>query len=132
MIKDILAQYCDLQKEIKNLNNRIEKLDSQSSMVSDVVQNGYKRHAVIFGVDVLRQKRLELLKNKLKTFNNKLFELQIELEEYIEHIPDSKTREIFRYRYYDNMTWYQIAQQMEYNDENAPRKKHDRFLEKNI
>lgn len=126
MINDILPQYCDLQQEIKSLNKRIDKLEKQSSMVSDVVQNGYKRHAVIFGVDILRQERLKKLKNKLKTFTDKLLELQIELEEDIEQIQDSKTREIFRYRYYDNMTWIQIGH-ITKSTADAVRMKHDRF-----
>lgn len=128
MIKDILVQYCDLQKEIEDIKKRIERIENQTSMVSDVVQNGYKRHAVIFGVDVLRKKRLDILENKLRVFCDRLFELQVKIEEYIQSIPDSKTRRIFRYRYFDNMSWIQIGHAMS-STSDAVRMKHDRFLE---
>ncbi len=87
---------------------------------------------MIFGVDILRQNKLETYKNKLEIFYNKLFDLQNKIEEYIENIPDSATRQIYRYRYIDNMTWFQIADIMNYNGESTPRMKHDRFLEENL
>lgn len=60
-IKNILIQYCDLKKEIDKLEKRISNIRKQSEMASDVVQNGYKRHAVIFGVDITRVGKLKKL-----------------------------------------------------------------------
>ena len=51
MNKETLIQYCDLKQEIKKLENRIDKIQKQSDMVADVVQNGYKGHAVVCGYD---------------------------------------------------------------------------------
>ena len=132
MNKSTLIQYCDLQEEIKDLKKRIERIEKQSEMTSDVVQNGYKRHAVIYGIDITRKYKLDRYKSKLNIFCNKLFDLQNEIEDYIEKIEDSKTRQIFRYRYMDNMTWVQIANAMGYDGESGPRMKHDRFLEENL
>ena len=39
MTKEVLEQYVDLLKEIKKLDKRIERLEKQSTIVSDVVQN---------------------------------------------------------------------------------------------
>ena len=131
MNKELLVQYNDLLKEKIKLEKRIAKLEKQTSMVSDVVQNGYKRHAVIFGYDLIRKKKLDELQMTLKIREAMIIVQQIEIEKYINEIEDSKTRQIFVYRYIDNMDWYQIAMEMGYNNEDAPRKKHDRFLEKN-
>ena len=43
MTKEKLKQYNDLKIEISKLENRIDRLKKQSEIVSDVVQNGYKR-----------------------------------------------------------------------------------------
>lgn len=39
MTKEVLEQYVDLLQEIKKLNKRIKRLEKQSAIVSDVVQN---------------------------------------------------------------------------------------------
>lgn len=39
MTKEVLEQYVDLLQEIKKLDKRIERLEKQSAIVSDVVQN---------------------------------------------------------------------------------------------
>lgn len=41
MNKEKLIQYCDLKKEIENLKKRIDKIEKQSEMVADVVQNTF-------------------------------------------------------------------------------------------
>lgn len=130
MTKDKLSEYSDLQKEIKDLEHRIKVIENQSEMVGDVVQNGVNGRAVIYGIDIKRKEKLNRLKKKLNEFNEKIIDYKIEIEEFIEEIPSSKTRKIFRHKYFDNLMWFQIAHIMGYNDENAPRKKHDRFLKK--
>lgn len=130
MNKQLLIQYNDLLKEKEKLKKRIDKLEKQTPMVSDVVQNGYKRHAVIFGYDLIRKKKLDELQMTLKIREAMIIVQQAEIEKYINEIEDSKTRQIFVHRYIDNMDWYKIAIEMGYNNEDAPRKKHDRFLEK--
>jgi len=128
--KEKLIQYCDIKEEIKDLKKRIEKIQKQSSCVSDVVQNGYKRHAVISGYDIKRQHKLDTLEAILQEREDTLLDIQIEVETFIDTIPDSKIRKIFTYRYIDRMSWIQIQHKMKYNDESKARKKHDRFLEK--
>ena len=39
MTKIKLIQYCDLQNEIKKLEDRLDRIHRQSSMIADVVQN---------------------------------------------------------------------------------------------
>lgn len=130
MDKKLLSQYSDLQKEIPKLRRRIEKLEKQSSMASDVVQNGYKRHTVIYGFDVIRSNKLNQLRETLIIREAKALIQQTEIEEYINTIDKSDIRQIFEHRYIDNMDWYQIAQIMGYSGESVPRMRHDRYLEK--
>lgn len=132
MTKEELIQYCDLKKEIEDLEKRIDKIHRTTEMVSDTVQNGYKHRAVIFGVDLTRKRKLHTYEEKLQCFYNKLFEEQNKIEDYIETIPKSNLRSIFRYRYIDNMNWKQIQVLMQYRHEDTARKKHDKFLEENL
>lgn len=136
MRKENLEELFHIKKEIENLDKRIERIEKQSQMASDVVQNGYKHHAVIYGIDVKRAYRLQSLHEKYRKFNIMLVEKKKEIENYIETIPFSELRQIFRYRYLDNKNWVQIAHEMNntykgkiYSEESV-RKKHDRFLEK--
>ena len=127
--KEKLIQYCDIKEEIKDLKKRIEKIQKQSSCVSDVVQNGYKRHAVISGYDIKRQHKLDTLEAILQEREDTLLDIQIEVETFIDTIPDSKIRKIFTYRYIDRMSWIQIQHKMKYNSDSKARVTHDRFLE---
>ncbi len=132
MDKKLLSQYSDLQKEIPKLRKRIKKLEKQSSMASDVVQNGYKRHAVIYGFDIIRGNKLNQLKEILVIREAKALIQQTEIEEYINTIDKSDIRQIFEHRYIDGMNWFQIQLAMGYEHEDTARKKHDRFLEENL
>lgn len=132
MNKQLLIQYNDLIKEKKKLEKRIERLEKQTSMVSDVVQNGYKRHAVIFGYDLNRSSKLNELKQVLVERDAMIIIQQVEIEKYINTIKDSCIRQIFEHRYIDNMNWYQIQTIMGYKHEDTARKKHDKYLEENL
>ena len=128
--KEKLIQYCDIKEEIKRLEKRIERLRKQPDYVADVVQNGYKHHAVIRGYDRKREHKLDVLEDILQERHDTLLSIQIEVETFIDTIPKSDIRDIFTYRYIDNMEWHKIAQKMKLNDESVPRKRHDRYLEK--
>ena len=132
MNKKTLNQYTDLVKEAQKLEKRIERLRKQSSQVSDVVQNGYKRHAVIFGYDVVRDSKLKELEFLLMDRKAKIIIQQTKIENYINNIKESDIRQIFEHRYIDNMNWIQIQIAMGYEHEDTARKKHDRYLEKNL
>lgn len=132
MTKEELIEYCDLKKEIEDLEKRIDKIHKTTEMISDTVQNGYKHRAVIFGVDLIRKRKLHTYEDKLQCFYDKLFEQQNKIEDYIESIPKSDIRQIFRYKYIDNFNWLQIMHLMKYKAESTARMKHDRFLEENL
>lgn len=135
--KEELEEVFHIKKEIQQLEKSIARVEKQTQMVSDVVQNGYKRHAVIYGADVKRAYKLQNYYEKLKNFKIMLVEKQKEIEDYIETIPFSEIRQIFRLRYIECLNWIQAAHEMNRNyngkiyTEGSIRLKHDRFFEKN-
>ena len=136
MTKQELEEVFHINKEVQDLERRITIAEKQSSIVSDVVQNGYKKHAIIQGIDIKNVYKLQYAYEKLKKFKIMLLDKKQEIEEYIETIPFSEIRQIFRYRYMDNKNWIQIAHEMnnlyknkEYNEDSV-RMKHDRYLKK--
>lgn len=147
--KHILEQYTDMQEERRDLLRRIRKLDDQIAKmeetgytVADSVACGKKGKKAIKTVKVegfphpdYERKRalLRRHKAKLKLFEEELLEKQIEVEEYIQSIEDSRIRRIMRYRYLDNLTWQQVANRMGKGyTKDYCRIAHDRFLEKNL
>ena len=127
-IKNVLVQYCDLKKEIEKLEVRLDNLRKTSQMASDVVQNGYKRRAVVYGYDIIRAAKLKKLKKILQERYNKLLDMQTEIESFISTIEKSDIRQIFEHRYIDNMNWVQIQMAMGYKHEDTARNKHDKYL----
>ena len=132
MTKEQLSQYCDLVKERDKLEKRIEKLRKRTEYISDSVQNGYKRHLVIFGYDLSRANKLHELEDILVEREAMVIIQQVEIEKFISTIEKSEIRQIFVHRYIDNMNWIQIQTIMGYNHEDTARKKHDKYLEEKI
>lgn len=138
MTRDKLAEYCELREEIFDLEKRIHKIERDGLIEKDSVKGSSKYHPytlhnmVVEGPGGGTIRLLEILRQKLSKQYERLLEQQIEIEDFIETIEKPKLREIFRLRYLDGYTWYQIALECGYNNEDTPRKKHDRFLEKNL
>lgn len=125
---ELLEQHKDIKKEINKLEKRLERFNKLSPTTSDVVQNGYKRHLVIRGVDYNRSDKIYYLESLLKERYNNLLECQTKVEEELNKLP-SDIRQILEHRYIDSMSWIQIQFEMGYEHEDRARKKHDRFFE---
>ncbi len=108
---NVLEQYNELKQESENLKKRLEKIENQSAIVSDVVQNGYRRHAVIRGVDLNRLSKIDRLEEKLREKQESLLDLIDKADEIIDKLP-RKIKRIAEYRYIDCMTWVQIQVEM--------------------
>lgn len=143
--KHILEQYTDMQEEHKDILRRIRRIEDQIAKmeesgytVADSVACGKKGKKAIKTVKVegfphpdYERKRalLRRYEAKLKLFEEDLLEKQIEVEEYIQSIEDSRIRRIMRYRYLDNLTWQQVAHRMgKHHTAEGCRSAHDRFL----
>ena len=85
---------------------------------------------LFFGVDQVRQNKLATLRNILKEREEIALEQRIQIEMFINNIEESDIRQIFEYRYIDNLTWIEIQVEMKYKHEDTARKKHDRYLKK--
>lgn len=128
-ITKLLKQYKDLCREINELeNNYIKKLENRN--VSDIVtgsNNEFPYQIMSFKVEGLAH--TDKLRDVLVERKVKCEQLKIKIEEFISNIPDSRTRQVFQYRYIDGLTWLQIAMRMNKVHESYPRKIHDRYLE---
>lgn len=136
MTKKELSQYRDLKREIQSLEKRMERLNNQDrEEVKDSVTGSssnypyIKQHYRIEGVidNGWRIGYLSRLLNRRKEMAN---ELLVHIEEFIGEIEDSELRQIFEMRYIDGMTWQRVAEEMGEGGEQYPRKKHDRYLER--
>jgi len=128
MTKEKLKQYNDLKMEISKLENRIDRLKKQSEIVSDVVQNGYRRHAVIRGYDCERAYKLDLTIQKLEELEDIAIQEKNDIIDWIKSIKKTDIRQIFIHRYIDDMNWVEVQIAMGYKHEDTARNKHDKFL----
>lgn len=123
MTKEILIQYSDVAEEVKDIRRRIEKIKAEIyniDIVSDSVKgtrpNGTYGSIKITGYPTPRwaKKKAALNRNKklLEEKEIELLELMTQAEEYIESIPKSELRTMFRFYYLDGMNWTQVAYKM--------------------
>ena len=152
MDKNVLIQYVEMKEEIKDLRRRIHENERElakleNMIVTDSVTRGKRGKKPLGTVKItgrptaaiaLKQKLLKKRNDRLMALEAELMELTNQAEEYIETIPKSELRIIFRLYYIDDLTWYQVALQMnqkfpkrriKYTEDNC-RMRHNRFLEK--
>lgn len=136
MTKDQLCEYRELQKEIKRLQARIEKLkDSKYGVVADIVKGSskefpYTQHPIhVEGFDgEKKQNSINRVKELLSKRVDNSMAKTVEIAEFICNIDSVKIRTIFEYRYYDLLTWQQIAFKLGCTSEAYPRNIHDKYL----
>lgn len=136
MTKNQLMEYRDLQKEIKWLLKRVEKLqDTNSNRLFDTVTGSYldfpySQHQIkIEGFDSKkRNSSIDKLESILAQQVSKSVQKTIDIAEFICKIESVKLRMIFEYRYYDLLTWQQIAYKIGVTDESYPRRLHDKYF----
>lgn len=152
MDKNVLIQYVEMKEEIKDLRRQIHENERElakleSMIVTDSVTRGKRGKKPLGTVKItgrptaaisMKQGLLKKRNKKLEVLEIELLELTNQAEEYIETIPKSELRIMFRLYYIDDLTWYQVALKMnqkfpkrriEYTEDNC-RMRHNRFLEK--
>lgn len=150
--KDILIQYCELREEIKDLRERIEKDElrlqkiEEEGAVSDTV-TGTRKDGTIGAIKItgfpipeystvkaMLKKRIA----KLQIMEDELHEAVNAVDDFINAIPKSDLRQMFRLYYIDDLTWDMVAMKMnyrypkrktEYTKDNC-RTRHNRYLGK--
>ena len=146
MDRAILVQYCDMKEEIKDIRAKIKKLDKfleNPPIVSDTVRgtrkNGTTGPIKITGIpNPMYARRLRLRERYQQLLERKeveLLELTCQAEEYIQTIPKSELRMMFRLYYIDGCSYLGVARRMNsmfprrrYTEESV-RKKITRFFE---
>lgn len=135
--KEKINQYNDIVRGVKDLRERLKKLESNSTTVADSVKGSmknppYTEHTIVIrgAIDDPRIKR------KKKMLKEKLHELEAikdELEIYINtEIPNERIRQIMQYKFIDEFSWVKIAFRMGgKSTEESVRKELERFF-KNI
>ena len=123
MDKAILVQYCEMKEEIKDLRRRIQNLDrflENPPLVADVVK-GTRRDGTIGPIKITGIPEPEYIRKQgiraryrklLEAKEAELLELTCQVEEYIQSIPKSELRIMFRLYYIDGLTWVQVAHRM--------------------
>lgn len=149
MDKEILIQYEDMREEIKDIRRRIEKIEKEIShleklIMADIVK-GTRRDGTYGLIKVngisppavyQKEKALKRLREILQKKEADLLDLTCQAEEYIESIPKSDLRVMFRFYYIDDLPWWKVAQAMNRTfpkrrrkyTEDSCRMRHDRFL----
>lgn len=129
MTKGQLEAYRSKRAEIGELTYRLNHLGDGNSMIgSDVVMDyrtGYPRPQSVVGYD---HKRAERLRQTCRSRIARLQEECLEVEQWVEAIPDSLTRRIFRMYYVEGMTQQKIARKVHMH-QTAVSKKISMFLQ---
>lgn len=121
-----LKEYRSKKEEIEELSHRIEHLSGDlvgNSTILDY-KMGYPRPQAVVGTD---RERFYRLNNQWSKRKMQLEEECSQVEDFIEGIPDSLTRRIFRMRYIDNMSQRKIADKL-HLERSTIAKKIDTFL----
>ena len=110
MTKKKLEDYRSKKAEIKELQYKLSHLGAGDSLIgNDVImdyRNGYPIPQSVVGYDFEKEKRLR------ESYEKRIQKLRaecLEVEMWIEDIPDSLIRRIFRMHYVDGMTQKEIS-----------------------
>ena len=138
--KEILIQYSDLQEEVKEVRERIEKTEKQIAKIEeegnviDTVTggSGNNQHYKIEGFPYPEYSRKKTLlyarKATLASLEMELLETLNQVEEFIAGVNNSEMRRILSMRFIDNKNFEQIGKILDY-DRTSISKKIDKFLE---
>lgn len=139
--KEVLSQYIDLQEEIKEVRQKIRKLESdiekieKEGNVVDSVSGGSggTQHFRIEGFPYpdYSRKRTLLYSRKatLQLLEDDLLQKNNEVEEFIASVQDSRMRRIINLRFIEKLPWNIVAGRIGGgNTEDSVRKAFERFM----
>lgn len=110
MTRSRLEEYKSKKDEIKELQHKLEHLGEDDGLIgNDTIfdyRTGYPRPQSVVGYDYLKERHL---KNKWQYHLDKLTADCMEVELWIEEIPDSITRRIFRLCFIDGLSQNKVG-----------------------
>lgn len=123
MTKSRLEEYRSKKAEIAELQYKLAHLGEGDSLIgNDVIMDyrgGYPQPQSVVGYDYNREQRL---RDTYQMRIERLKEDCLEVELWIERIPDSLTRRIFRMCFVDGMTQKRIAKKVHIDQSRVSRK----------
>ena len=141
--KEILTQYADLQKECKEVREKIEKLEKQIDRIEkdgnviDKVRGGdggiqsFKIEGFPYPEYSRKKTLLYARKATLSELEMELLETLNEVETFIASVKDSHMRRIISLRVVDGLSWNEVADHIGGgNTEDSIRMSFNRFMEK--
>lgn len=136
-LKEELQQFNDLKREKKLIEKQIMKLKVDSKNIEYGKVYGSKpefpytkQSFNIQGIGDQKGylRRIERRCKKLAAIAEDISIKEEEIEEFIHSIPDSKTRQVFIYRYMMELSWREIARKMNYSESAVRFRIHDCYL----
>ena len=141
--KEILVQYADLQKECKEVREKIEKLEKQIAKIEedgaviDKVRGGdgglqsFKIEGFPYPEYSRKKTLLYARKATLSELEMELLETLNEVEAFIASVKDSHMRRIISLRVVDGLSWNKVADYIGGgNTEGSVKMSFQRFMEK--
>lgn len=128
MTKERLEKYRSKKAEIPELRRKLADLGKDDSMIgNDVIMDyrkGYPRPQSVVGYDYEREIKLrERWEKRIERLEKECLDIEL----WIEEIPDSLTRRIFRMHYVDGLPQDKVARKLNMDRSNIS-KKITRFL----
>ena len=123
MEREQLERYLSQKEEIRELRYKLEHLGEGDSLVGNSTifdySTGYPKPQAVVGYDYNKEWRL---RERYKTRLEKLEADCEETEQWIEAIPESQTRRIFRMRFLEGMILEQIGKKIHVDKSTVSRK----------
>ena len=135
MTRQELRNYISLTGEIAELRQELAELERTAPVVTDTVQGStpeapYTLHAVtVSGIDPKSAKAINEKRRRLRFLIDRCEAQREEIRTWIDQIPDSTVRRIFRLRYMRGLSWVQIASRFDpAKAPDAVRMLHNRYI----
>lgn len=112
MTKKRLEAYRSEKQEIEELKHKLQNLKTEDYVGNSVIndyRSGFPSPQSVVGVDM---DAFQTRQSRLRTEINRLYRRCLEVEQWIDEIPDSLTRRIFRLYFVDGKNQKDIAKQI--------------------
>ncbi len=129
MTRELLESYTSKKAEIVELNKALHLLGNGKSMIdNDIIldyRSGYPMPQAVVGVDWSKVTKEEIkCRKKIRMLEREC----LEIEEFIDSIPDSLTRRIYRMYYLEGLPQQSIAKRV-HLERSSVSKKISKFLQ---
>lgn len=140
LTKQILDDYLKLRRELERINKKLDYYANTPIRASHGVVQGstrgfpYRECHIVVGAPSMadtqeREKKVRQLMAKLGERKKEYEQMKMDIDIAIENIEDMEMRQIFQYKYIDEMSNQEIGEELGY-DRTTITKKINRFLEK--